>query len=46
MSISSRIRKNIASKLLGKEYIILRSEEYNRIRTEFEQKISELEKTA
>ncbi|MDD6983776.1 MAG: hypothetical protein PUJ47_01060 [Clostridia bacterium] len=44
MSISSRIRKNIASKLLGKEYIILRSEEYNRIRTEFEQKISELEK--
>lgn len=44
MSISIRIRKNIASKLLGKEYIILRSEEYNRVRSEFEQKTAELEK--
>ena len=44
MSICIKIRKNIAARLLGKDYIILRSEEYNRIRTEFDQKIAELEK--
>ena len=44
MSICSKIRKNIAARLLGRDYIILRSEEYNRIRTEFDQKIAELEK--
>ena len=44
MSICSNIRKNIARKLLGKEYVILTSEEYNRIHTEFRQKVAELEK--
>ena len=44
MCICNRIRRNIAKKLLGKEYVILRSEEYNRIRTEFQEKITELEK--
>jgi len=44
MSICSNIRKNIARKLLGKEYVILTSEEYNRIHAEFRQKVAELEK--
>lgn len=39
----SKIRKNIAARLLGKEYVILRSEEYDRLRSEFSRKISELE---
>ena len=43
MSICSKIRKNIAARLLGKDYIILRSEEYDRLQSEFEQKIAELE---
>lgn len=43
MSICSKIRKNIAARLLGRDYIILRSEEYDRIRSEFSLKIAELE---
>lgn len=43
MSMSMKIREKLASKLLGKEYIILRSEEYDRIRSDFSRKIAELE---
>ena len=44
MSIFGRIRKQIAQRLLGKNYVILGSDEYTHIRTEFQEKIVELEK--
>ena len=44
MNICKKIRRHIASKLLGKEYTILRSEEYDQIQSEINQKLAELKK--